>query len=198
MTVDAVFKSRVVRALTTIEQMLRDRGESVVALARLDDDMIRKKLSDSTDNFVIFDAGLRDAVFFLNKLKTADISKVASSIADEQRRARAILVPIDALMTIHARAVSANFGPSCEIFTLASLSFNISRSELVPRHDVIPRSDHAKLRRELMITSLAQLPLIESSDPMAKYVAARPGDVVKVTRMHPSAGTQVAFRYCRK
>lgn len=198
MPVDKGFEARVIRALTTIEQMLCDRGEPVVSLQRLNDEHVRARVAAAEENFVIFNTDVRDVVFFLSKLKTADIAKSASCLSDDARRARAILVPVDALMTIHARAVGTHFGLGCEIFTLASLSFNIARSELVPRHEIIPRNEHAKLKEELSVASMAQLPLIESSDPMAKYVRARPGDVVKITRLHPSAGTQIAFRFCRK
>lgn len=190
--------NNIVRALTTIEQMLRDRGEAVDETEPMSDEHVRLKLGESNNPaFVTFRAGKHDLIFFTRKLKTADIAKAAEEV-DDERKADAILVVPDTLMTVHARSVASHFGPNVEVFTLAALSVNISRSVLVPRHELLLRSQHASLKGELGVGALSQLPLIESTDPMAMYVRARPGDVVKITRLHPSAGTQVAYRYCRK
>ena len=189
--------TRIVRALTTIEQMLRGRGEDVSGITRLGDDDIKLVTSDTDQAYVKFDTGSRDIVFFTKKLKTADIAKVASTIVDE-RKAEVILVTLDPLMTVHARSITMHFGPACELFSLPSLGFNIAHSNLVPRHDLVHRAKHAELKEMLGVATLSQLPLIESGDPMAKYVRARPGDVVKITRLHPSAGSQIAYRFCRK
>ena len=189
--------TRIVRALTTIEQMLRNRGENVSGIVRLSDDDAKTVISESDHSYVKFDTGSRDIVFFTKKLKTADISKVAASIPDE-RKAEVILVTLDPLMTVHARSISVHFGPACELFSLPSLGINIAHSNLVPKHHLVSRAQHASLKEKLGVATLSQLPLIESSDPMAKYVRARPGDVVKIIRLHPSAGAQVAYRFCRK
>jgi DNA-directed RNA polymerase subunit H len=189
--------ARIVRAIATIEHMLKSRGECVDGIERLGDEDISNVISSSETAFVNFDTGARDIVFFTKKLKTADIAKAAIGIPDE-RKGNVILVSLDALMTVHARSIAMHFGPTCEIFALPALGVDIAQSNLVPKHALVPKAEHANLKERLGVATLSQLPLIESGDPMAKYVRARPGDVVKITRLHPSAGHQIAYRFCRK
>ena len=189
---------RIVRAIATVEEMLRARGEMSLGVSRLSDDDVRSAVLAQPGNaFVRFDTGSRDIVFFTKKLKTADIAKAAAAVP-EDRRGDAMLVTLDSLMTVHARSVASHFGPVCEMFTLPALGFNIARSTIVPKHELVPRDAHAGIKEKLGVATLSQLPLIESGDPMAKYARVRPGDVVKITRLHPSAGHQIAYRYCRK
>lgn len=188
---------RIVRALSTVEQMLHDRKEFVGSVTQLTDADVVRALETSNGSFVKFCMGLRDVVFFTKKLKTADIAKAASDI-DDARKGDVLLVTLDTPMTVHARSIVSHFGPMAEVFTLASLGINIARSKMVPDHVIVDKATYPALKAQLNVSSLAQLPLIESTDPMAKYIRARPGDVVKVTRLHPSCGTQVAYRYCRK
>lgn len=189
---------RVCRAITTLHQMLSDRGEPIHGLEDMSDKDIEAVVTESDASGIVrFDTGARDIIFFTSKVKTADIAKAASETGD-LRKVDAILVTMDPIMTVHMRSVSNNFGPLVETFTLSALSINISRHTLVPKHELVDRDTFPDLKRDLGVAALAQLPLIESSDPMARYVRARPGDVVKITRLHPAGGTQFSYRFCRK
>lgn len=43
------------------------------------------------------------------------------------------------------------------------------------------------------IKQKSQLPIILRTDPMAKYLDVKSGDVVKVTRISPSAGETIVY-----
>jgi len=40
-----------------------------------------------------------------------------------------------------------------------------------------------------------QFPRLRTSDPGAKAIDAKPGDIVKITRASPTAGKYVSYRY---
>jgi len=39
------------------------------------------------------------------------------------------------------------------------------------------------------------LPFIKSSDPEARNIKSKPGDIIKIIRKSSSAGTAIAYRY---
>ena len=65
---------------------------------------------------------------------------------------------------------------------------------LVPKH-VIVSSEEARLLLDKFRIKPSQLPILFTSDPMAKQVKAKPGDIVKIIRKSPTAGESIAYRY---
>lgn len=84
-----------------------------------------------------------------------------------------------------------------QFFGLHELQFNVSRHALVPRHE--PLRDESEIEAVMArykLKSRYQLPLILSSDPIARYLALKPGQLVRITRRSPSAGSYVLYRCC--
>lgn len=71
--------------------------------------------------------------------------------------------------------------------------FNVLEHYLVPKHERIPAEEVPKVLHELGLDP-SQLPLIRASDPAARAVGAKPGDLIKVTRESETAGTVVVYR----
>ena len=68
---------------------------------------------------------------------------------------------------------------------------------LVPKHELLPSSEHAKFLADNKIKSKANLPLIKyHEDMIARILALMPGDIVKITRPSPSAGEYTSYRVC--
>jgi DNA-directed RNA polymerase subunit H len=65
--------------------------------------------------------------------------------------------------------------------------------ELVPDHTILSKSEVKKLIKKLDIR-LEQLPKIRIDDPVVKAIEAKPGDVLKITRMSSTAGTFFTYR----
>jgi len=71
--------------------------------------------------------------------------------------------------------------------------FDVRQHVLVPKHEVLSEGEARELLERYKIAS-HQLPLIKASDPAAKAVGAKPGDIVKITRRSPTAGRAIAYR----
>jgi len=64
---------------------------------------------------------------------------------------------------------------------------------LVPKHEVLSKEEAEELLRSLGIKK-EQLPKIKATDPIAKEIGAKVGDIVKITRESPTAGRSIAYR----
>jgi len=84
-----------------------------------------------------------------------------------------------------------------QVFEMRELQFNISKHILVPKHELI--RDEAEIEnivKEHTLKSRHQLPIILKTDPQAKYLNAKPGNIVKITRYCSTAGEHVIYRCC--
>jgi len=70
----------------------------------------------------------------------------------------------------------------------------ILEHELVPKHEVLSPEEALKVLKKLGITP-DKLPWIRASDPVARAIRAKPGDIVKITRKSLTAGETVVYRY---
>lgn len=73
-------------------------------------------------------------------------------------------------------------------------SFNIFNHQLVPKHEILSSEEREKLLSEYRVQPY-QLPRIHASDPGAKAIGAKPGDIVRIIRDSPTAGKYTSYRY---
>lgn len=71
---------------------------------------------------------------------------------------------------------------------------DVMKHALVPKHEVLSESRARKLLKKYRIKA-HQLPKIKVSDPAAKAIEAKAGDILKITRESPTAGRAIAYRY---
>ncbi|MEM2226028.1 MAG: DNA-directed RNA polymerase subunit H [Candidatus Bathyarchaeia archaeon] len=71
---------------------------------------------------------------------------------------------------------------------------DILKHVLVPTHILLSEEEKRKVLEEYRIKPY-QLPYIRASDPVAKAIGAKKGDVIKIIRKSPTAGESVAYRY---
>jgi DNA-directed RNA polymerase subunit H len=81
-------------------------------------------------------------------------------------------------------------------FTASRMIHNPLKHALVPKHERVPQVEHEALQKSLYATK-AQFPLIRfHEDPIARWIGAVPGDIIKITRPSPTAGETVIYRLC--
>lgn len=71
--------------------------------------------------------------------------------------------------------------------------FNVLNHVNVPLHEVLSDDEAAALLSKYGIVR-EQLPKIKNTDPAAKVVAAKPGNIIRITRRSPTAGVATAYR----
>ncbi|MEM3507065.1 MAG: DNA-directed RNA polymerase subunit H [Candidatus Bathyarchaeia archaeon] len=76
-------------------------------------------------------------------------------------------------------------------------SFNIFDHVLVPKHIVLSKEEAEAVLKKYHVKPY-QLPYIKASDPAAKAIGAKPGDIVKIIRKSSTAGEVVVYRYVVK
>ncbi len=72
--------------------------------------------------------------------------------------------------------------------------FDVFEHELVPKHILLTREEAKVILKKLGIYPW-QLPWIRASDPAARALGARPGDVIMIIRKSPTAGISIVYRY---
>ena len=82
-------------------------------------------------------------------------------------------------------------------FCIELLVINPLNHVLVPKHELVPDSEHKKLMDSMYITAKSKFPEIKFHvDPIARCIGAIPGDIVKITRASASAGESIIYRVC--
>jgi len=73
-------------------------------------------------------------------------------------------------------------------------SFNIFEHALVPKHEIVSSEEREELLKDYRVQPY-QLPRLRATDPGAKAIGARPGDIVRIIRDSPTAGKYTSYRY---
>jgi DNA-directed RNA polymerase subunit H (RpoH/RPB5) len=73
-------------------------------------------------------------------------------------------------------------------------SLDILKHNLVPHHEIISEKEKNELLEKYKITP-DQLPKLLDSDPVAKYIGAKPGQIVKIIRKSHTAKEAIAYRF---
>ena len=84
-----------------------------------------------------------------------------------------------------------------QIFDIKRLQFNITTHRKFIPHRIIGQDEITLLEKKFNIVNPKnQLGWIDSQDPAAKWIGARPGNIIEVTRFSESAGDARSWRYC--
>jgi K+-sensing histidine kinase KdpD len=124
----------IVRIVTTVAEMLSDRGEPCPGIAGMSSEDIENAVRGSVKHHThIFDSGERFLVIFDNKTASGNIVSAADAIADDRKGRCVVVVRDESVTTLHMAKLYEQFGGDVEVFCKADLAFNISRTARTAR-----------------------------------------------------------------
>lgn len=187
----------IVRSFHTIVEMIRDRKlyPNIDELVEFRDAQLS---AFAAGNKTIFSldfpsCSMRIVYNMYPKFKVNDVKKLLafSGIV--------ILVAREKPGTLALKGLEGAAKDNVQVFDIKELQFNVARHSLVPLHEPVrDEDDIAAIIAASSVKSKMHLPLIHSSDPMARYLALKPGELVRIHRLSPSAGEYVSYRCCIK
>jgi DNA-directed RNA polymerase I, II, and III subunit RPABC1 len=189
------------RIYRTINQMMRDRGY-IVDPDNLDLQIEKFKLIFANDprnlNEVFQNAeGERIMACFdpIDRLDTKTVQSLVKKMEDSAVP-RMVLVGNNGIATPSGLRVLESYkslGSWIEFFEFDEVVINITEHELVPKHEPLSEKEKAEVLSRYSVKE-TQLPRILRTDPVAKYLGVKPGQILKITRKSDTAGTYVTYR----
>jgi len=74
-----------------------------------------------------------------------------------------------------------------------TIEISVSDHVYVPKHEILSKADGKGILKKY-VSKPNQLPHILVSDPIAKELGAKAGDILKITRVSETAGTAPYYR----
>jgi|688.fasta_scaffold1045129_1 DNA-directed RNA polymerase I, II, and III subunit RPABC1 len=187
-------KESVVRSFKTIIEMLEDRKIDIGDVSK---DSAHELLDVFVNNNkVLFEVIINDVkiVYCLSaKVKWSELKKF---FEDEKPYSLYICVAKDKMSQNNTKMLGS-LKSNLQVFDMRHLQFNISKHSLVPKHEIVRDENEIKeLIEKFTLKSKFQLPIILKIDAMSKYLGLKNGDVIKITRVSPTAGEYVVYRCC--
>jgi DNA-directed RNA polymerase I, II, and III subunit RPABC1 len=182
--------NEVVKSYITLKEMLVDRGTNIDMLNTISDTElnIMSKINKIFSIQVNEDTKI---VYYTNpKFKINDLKKY---FTDDDH---IIMVFKEKINNLNIKNLKEQTNVTIEIFMMKELQYNISRHVLVPKHEIVHDNDEIDSLLNIYQLKKNQLPIILKTDPMARYLDVKAGNVVKITRKSPSAGEAILYRYC--
>lgn len=181
------------KSVNTIIEMLNDRG---IKQPLLDAGQINEFIAKQNNKIgfeIVLGDDIRLVYYLSNKFKWSELKKF---FEDETKYKLTIIVVREKITQNNMKQLAA-IDMEYQVFLLKELQYNITKHELVPKHELIKDPQDVKnILEQFSLKSKHQLPIILKSDPMAKWLNLKSGDIVKISRPSPTSGHYIAYRCC--
>lgn len=182
--------NELIQSFVTLKEMLVDRGIDIERLNAI----ANKELDTMSKVHKIFSLDVSDKLKIIyhinNKFKINELKKFMNE--DEH----IIVVFKEKINNLNIKNMREQNNIQIEIFMMKELQYNISKHVLVPKHEIVKDMDEIDNLLNTYKLRKNQLPIILHTDPMARYLNIKVGDIVKIIRSSPSAGEAILYRYC--
>lgn len=180
------------RALQTLKSMLTDRGIKSDTFEPVGNPLDETRMYTFGGILIVFSEKTR--------LTPAEFKNILAYAAENSHTAGTIIITIskapESVTELLRQHLSNKENPLVQLFYISHLNFDISKHRKVPKHRLLTEDEKTKLTKMYNITDFKQLPKLDSQDAMARWIGARPGDVVEVTGLCVSSADNVRYRYC--
>ena len=128
-----------------------------------------------------------------SKISANDIGIFFSNM--KEAKADTGIIIISGQMTSQAKQKMTDINRELQVdfFNISELMVNITEHSYVPKHILLSDDEKSMLLKRYKIKE-NQLPKILTTDPVARYLGLRRGNVVKIIRDSETAGKYVTYR----
>uniref|UniRef100_A0A6C0HFI0 RNA polymerase subunit H/Rpb5 C-terminal domain-containing protein n=1 Tax=viral metagenome TaxID=1070528 RepID=A0A6C0HFI0_9ZZZZ len=181
------------KALVTLKAMIEARGLKVgdpEPLASVLDETSMYKIGDV---LIIFSDKSR-----INEANLSSYIKYSSENGYTNGTIIVSLIPCsEKIVNIVRSYISKKENPLLQIFDILRLQTDISKHRKFIPHRILKQQEISLFEKKFNVTKPSeQLGWIDSQDAAAKWIGARPGDIIEVIRFSESAGDARSWRYC--
>ena len=192
------------RAYRTLNKMMEDRGYIVEESQKelTFSDWVKNNNNRTTLNGIFYkkdqnnpDIIIRLYFEYLEGLKISanDISLFFTNMKDAKADTGIIIISGTLTSQAKQKMADINYELQIECFNISELMVNITEHSYVPKHILLNDEEKSQLLKRYKIKE-NQLPKILRTDPVAKYLGLKKGDVVKIIRDSETAGKYVTYR----
>jgi DNA-directed RNA polymerase subunit H (RpoH/RPB5) len=183
------------RQLQTLRAMLTARGITADSFENVGNPLDETRMYTFGGILIIFSEKTRVTEKELNNFFTfaSENNYTAGTIIVSATR------PSEKVLELLRQHISNRENPLVQIFYISHLNFDISKHRKVPKHEIVTDEE---FENDMKSSGIAvnnpskQLMKLDSQDAMAKWIGARPGDIVKVTGLCVTSGENKRYRYC--
>lgn len=180
------------RALETLKSMLTARGNKGEKFEQVGNQLDETKMYTFGGVLIVFSEKTR--------LTPAEFKNIVNFALENNHTAGTIIVtlskPSDSVVEILRQHVSVKENTLVQMFHISHLSFDISKHRKVPKHRILSEDEITKLTKKYNIENLKSLPKIDSQDAMARWIGARPGNVIEISGLCVASADNIRYRYC--
>lgn len=180
------------RSLQTLKDMLTARGIKDEKFEPVGNPMNETRMYTFGGVLIVFSEKTR--------ITTQELGNMIAFASENKFTGGMIIVtpttPSESVLNIVRQHISDKANQLVQIFYQSHLNFDISKHRKVPKHRILTEAEIQDVMKEFHISDIKKIPKIDSQDPMAKWIGARPSDVLEITGMCLASGENRRYRYC--
>lgn len=175
------------RAVAVLTSMLRKRGYTFESPELLGNPLDETKMYSFGGALVIFSEKTRISKQELQNY----ITFAAENGYTNGTVVVSTILPSDDVMSVVRRYITDPKNPMLQVFDIRHLQFDITTHRKALPHRVLLEDEKGEIEKRFR-----EIPVIDCQDAMAKWVGARPGDILEIARSSPAAGRSLYWRKC--
>lgn len=180
------------RALATLKDILTRRGFTAERFDPIGSPIDETKMYTFGGMLIIFS----------NKSSVTDRNLTAFiEYAKENNHSSGVIIvalsrPSDTVLTSLRNYISNREVPLVQLFEIRHLQFDISKHVKVPKHRLVTADELPEILKKCNVETPSLFRKIDSQDAMARWIGARPGDVIEVTGMCETSVENKRYLFC--
>lgn len=184
------------RALETLKTILKSRSPTAdVTADAVTIDNLTQGASTPANAYTLGDT----LVVFTQRAKLLEheLRATMKTVGNSEYKGRPlILVALSPPSENVLKLIKSYAKDGLQFFWIQQLQFDLTQHRMYMPHRIMKDDEKTEMFNQFNVTDAEnQLPWIDSQDPPVKWIGAKPGDVIEVTRHSDAAGPSKYYRY---